>query len=145
MLCRTYRVPPFPIKYDKNGHKKRYRTKLPGPLSEVRSLSSSCLISFSIQRRVVVSGFCTPLLRHSTAFKHGGLKDTELQSGQFTKAKEMSTIALPATDEARIGSDSENRGPQKIVLDYILKREPVFQRLAELIDKVSPRFRLSMF
>jgi 23S rRNA U2552 (ribose-2'-O)-methylase RlmE/FtsJ len=57
----------------------------------------------------------------------------------------MSTIALPATDEANMSSDSEDRGPQKIVLDYILKREPVFQRLAELMDKVSSRFRLSMF
>lgn len=57
----------------------------------------------------------------------------------------MSTIALPATDKANISSDSENRGPQKIVLDYILKREPAFQRLAELRDRVSVRFRPSMF
>jgi hypothetical protein len=85
------------------------------------------------------------LLRDSTAFTHGGPKDAELQSGQFTKAKEMSTTTLPVTDEAKISSGSENRGPQKIVLDYILKREPIFQRLAELMDKVSSRFRLSMF
>jgi hypothetical protein len=32
-----------------------------------------------------------------------------------------------------------------MVLDYILKREPAFQRLAELRDSVSVRFRLSMF
>ncbi len=49
----------------------------------------------------------------------------------------MSTIPLPATYEANISSDSENRGPHKIVLEYILKREPVFQRLAELMKKVS--------
>jgi hypothetical protein len=48
----------------------------------------------------------------------------------------MSTIPIPATDEVREDSDPQSRGLQRIVNEYILKREPAFQRCVELRQKV---------
>ena len=48
----------------------------------------------------------------------------------------MSTGAPPIMDEVYVNHDTEILGPQKMIQEYILKREPAFQRLVELRDKV---------
>ena len=45
-------------------------------------------------------------------------------------------------DEVCVNYKPEILGPQKMVQEYILKREPAFQMLVELRNKVIPNLRL---
>jgi hypothetical protein len=54
----------------------------------------------------------------------------------------MSTGAPPIMDEVYVNHDTEILGPQKMIQEYILKREPAFQMLVELRNKVIPNLRL---